>query len=144
VKSEEWRVKSEEIENMESFAFENLKAYNYARALVRRVYKLVANFPSSERNALCDQIHRAVISVPSNIAEGMSRKTKNAKLQYIEYSYGSLMEVLCQLQLANDLKYISDQELAEERIHIEETAKIISGLYSFINKTNNGDRESAC
>lgn len=129
---------------MESFAFENLKAYNYARALVRSVYKLVAKLPYSERNALCDQIHRAVISVPSNIAEGMNRKTKNAKLQYIEYSYGSLMEVLCQLQLANDLKYISDQELAEERIHIEETAKIISGLYSFINKTNKGDRESAC
>ena len=42
------------------------------------------------------------------------------------------MEVLCQLQLANDLGYISEEELNEERVHIEDTARIISGLYSYL------------
>ncbi|MBQ2339979.1 MAG: four helix bundle protein, partial [Bacteroidaceae bacterium] len=62
----------------------------------------------------------------------MGRKTIKAKQQFIEYSYGSLMEVLCQLQLANDLGYISEEELNEERVHIEDTARIISGLYSYL------------
>ena len=116
----------------ELFAFEKLKAYKYSRALVRSVYKLLRKLPYEEKDALRDQLQRAVISVPSNIAEGMGRKTIKAKQQFIEYSYSSLMEVLCQLQLANDLGYISEEELNDERVHIEDTARIISGLYSYL------------
>ncbi len=117
---------------LELFAFEKLKAYKYARALVRSVYKLLRKLPYDEKDALRNQLQRAVISVPSNIAEGMGRKTIKAKLQFIEYSYSSLMEVLCQLQLANDLGYISEDELNDERLHIQDTARIISGLYSYL------------
>ncbi len=80
---------------LELFAFEKLKAYKYARALVRSVYKLLRKLPYDEKDALRNQLQRAVISVPSNIAEGMGRKTIKAKLQFIEYSYSLLMEVLC-------------------------------------------------
>ena len=127
---------------LELFAFEKLKAYKYARALVRSVYKLLRKLPYDEKDALRNQLQRAVISVPSNIAEGMGRKTIKAKLQFIEYSYSSLMEVLCQLQLANDLGYISEDELNDERLHIQDTARIISGLYSYLETKEKNQKRS--
>ena len=114
---------------MEVFAFEKLKAYTYSRALLRSIYKLIESFPYTERNALTEQLQRAAISVPSNIAEGLSRKSNKAKLQFLE--------VFCQLQLARDLGYISNEDLETERKHITDTAQLISGLYSYIKKKSN-------
>ena len=113
---------------MDKFSIEDLDAYKYARALVRSVYILLSKFPSYERNALCDQLRRSAISVPSNIAEGMGRMSAKEQIHFIEIAYGSLMEVLCQLQLAKDLDYISAEEMSEKRTQIQTTAKILSGL----------------
>jgi len=122
---------------MDKFSFEDLNAYKYARALVRSTYVLIDKFPYSERNALSDQLRRAVISVPSNIAEGMGRMSVKEQVRFVEISYGSLMEVLCQLQLAKDLEYISDVEMNEKREQIQTTAKLISGLRASLIKTLN-------
>ena len=122
---------------MDKFSFEDLNAYKYSRALVKSVYTLLDKFPYSERNALTDQLRRAVISVPSNIAEGMGRMSSKEQAHFIEISYGSLMEVLCQIQLARDLGYISDEELLEKKVQIQSTAKLISGLRSSLVKTLN-------
>ena len=115
----------------ELFAFEKLKAYKYARALVRSVYKLLRKLPYEEKDALRGQLQRAVISVPSNIAEGMGRKTIKAKQQFIEYSYGSLMEVLCQLQLANDLDFSLNSTSYIERLWHELKQKLKLFIQSF-------------
>lgn len=119
---------------MDKFSFEDLNAYKYARALVKSVYVLIRKLPREEQYALDDQLRRAVVSVPSNIAEGMSRISDKEKDHFLEISYGSLMEVLCQLTLANDLEYISEEELLKEREHISDTAKILSGLRASIQK----------
>lgn len=119
---------------MDKFSFEDLNAYKYARALVKSVYVLIRKLPREEQYALGDQLRRAVVSVPSNIAEGMSRISDKEKVHFLEISYGSLMEVLCQLTLANDLEYISEEELLKEREHISDTAKILSGLRASIQK----------
>lgn len=113
---------------MNTFGFESLNAYTKTRVLVKSVYTLVRKFPREETYALSDQLRRAVISIPSNIAEGMSRISPKEQLHFIEISYGSLMEVLCQLTLANDLNYITTEELQQERLLVEECAKILSGL----------------
>ncbi len=123
---------------MDRFGFEDLDAYKYSRALVRSVYTLIEKLPSTERNALANQIRRAVISIPSNIAEGMGRVSIKEQVHFIEISYGSLMEVLCQMQLARDLNYISEEEMLIKRGQIQKTAKILSGLRSaLIKKLNN-------
>lgn len=119
---------------MDKFSFEDLNAYKYARALVKSVYVLIRKLPREEQYALGDQLRRAVVSVPSNIAEGMSRISDKEKVHFLEISYGSLMEVLCQLTLANDLEHISEEELLKEREHISDTAKILSGLRASIQK----------
>lgn len=110
------------------FAFESLDAYKFSRELVKDVYSLLRTFPKEEQYALCDQLRRAVVSVPSNIAEGMTRTSNKEKAHFIEISYGSLMEVYCQLQLATDLGYISESQLFERKGHIQHISRLLSGL----------------
>ena len=89
------------------FNFEKLNAYQNARLLVKDVYNLLDKFPQKEEFALKSQLRRAVVSIPSNIAEGMGRISDKEKVHFIEIAYSSLMETYCQLQLANDLNYIT-------------------------------------
>lgn len=116
------------------YHFEKLNAWIEARKLVVMVYQLLKVFPVEERFALCDQIRRAVISVPSNIAEGTSRQSIKEKTHFIEIAYGSLMEVYCQLLLSVDLGYISSETFAPIRDHIFIVCKLLSGLRASYNK----------
>ena len=110
------------------FNFEKLNAYQNARLLVKDVYKLLDKFPQKEEFALKSQLRRAVVSIPSNIAEGMGRISDKEKIHFIEIAYSSLMEVYCQLQLANDLNYITNSDFAQIKPLIEDNAKLLSGL----------------
>ena len=110
------------------FGFENLAAYQRAMDLVDKVYDLMKGFPSEERYALCDQLRRAVVSVPSNIAEGLGRLSAKEQVRFIEISYGSLMEVYCQLSIAKRRHYITDELFEELAKDIEDIARPLSGL----------------
>lgn len=113
----------------ELFSFENLKVYQKSRQLVVQVYKLLKNLPSEERFALCDQLRRSVISVPSNIAEQSGRKSTKEKRHFLEISYGSLLECYCQLQIACDLKYISEDELKQIKSLFYDVSRLLNGLH---------------
>ena len=96
--------------------------------LLGEVYQLSKNFPAHERNSLTNQIQRAAVSIPSNIAEGMGRFSIKDRIRFIEISNGSLMEVMCQLEIACNLGYITEVELKKEEKRISEIAKMIIGL----------------
>ena len=110
------------------FGFENLAAYQRALDLVDKVYDLMKGFPSEERFALCDQLRRAVVSVPSNIAEGLGRMSGKEQVRFIEISYGSLMEVYCQLTIAKRCSYITEDQFRDVAESIEDIARPLSGL----------------
>ena len=110
------------------FNFEKLNAYQKARILVKAVYELIEKFPQKEEFALKSQLRRAVVSIPSNIAEGMGRISDKEKVHFIEIAYSSLMEVYCQIQLANDLNYITNSDFDNIKFLIEDNAKLLSGL----------------
>ena len=110
------------------FQFEKLNAWHEARKLVLNVYQLLEKFPKTENYALCDQLRRAVVSVPSNIAEGMGRMAIKEQIHFLEIAYASLMEVYCQLQIAVDLGYITLADLQIVKRKIFTTSKLISGL----------------
>jgi four helix bundle protein len=95
---------------VDKFTFFDLRVYKEAKLLVREVYSLMDKFPKYETYALSDQLRRAVVSVPSNIAEGAGRFSIKEKIHFIEIAYGSLTETLCQLDIAHDLEYITDVE----------------------------------
>ena len=113
---------------MEGYQFEKLKAWQKAKELAVAVYKLVTNFPQHEQYALSNQVRRAVISVPSNIAEGTGRLSVKEKIHFLEIAYGSLLETFCQLQIAVELGYISDKDLMAIKPLFFDTSRLISGL----------------
>lgn len=112
------------------YQFERLNAWQESRKLVVAVYQLLKKIPNEERYALCDQLRRAAISIPSNIAEGNGRIAIKEQIHFLEIAYGSVMEIYCQLQLALDLGYISEEDFNQIKPLIYNTSKLISGLRS--------------
>ena len=113
---------------MEVFGYRKLIAYQKAKEVVKRTYKLLKKFPAEERYAICDQLRRASISVTSNIAEGVNRFSIKDKSHFIEMAYGSLMEVSSQFEIAQELGYISAEDRLSMDLLIEEVARLLSGL----------------
>lgn len=108
--------------------YRTLLAYTEAKELVKLIYTLLRKFPNEERYALCDQLRRAVISIPSNIAEGMGRISQKEQVHFLEIAFGSLMEVGSQMDVAHDLGFISAQELDAVDNKIDVVASLLSGL----------------
>ena len=113
---------------MEVFGYRKLIAYQKAKEIVKRTYKLLKKFPAEERYAMCDQLRRASVSVTSNIAEGVNRFSVKDKSHFIEIAYGSLMEVSSQFEIAEDLGYITTDDRMSMELLIEEDARLLSGL----------------
>lgn len=113
---------------MEVFGYRKLIAYQKAKDVVKRTYKLLKKFPAEERYAMCDQLRRASVSVTSNIAEGVNRYSVKDKSHFIEMAYGSLMEVSSQFEIAEELGFISSDDRFSMDQLIEEVARLLSGL----------------
>jgi len=108
--------------------FQHLIVYQQAKDLVKLVYALMKKFPADERYALCDQLRRSVISIPSNIAEGMGRMAEKEQGHFINIAFGSLMEVLAQIDIAKDLDYITKEEYIQVESLVNEIGKMLSAL----------------
>lgn len=110
------------------YSFEKLLVYQSARKLVVEVYRLLRKFPTEERYALCDQIRRAIISVPSNIAEQSGRTSYKERFHFLSIAYGSLMEAYCQLEIALDLGYITSEDLNTIKPSFHDTSRLLTAL----------------
>ncbi|MBR1462545.1 MAG: four helix bundle protein [Prevotella sp.] len=122
---------------MDDFYYRKLKVYHQAQQLVKDVYLMTGGFPLNERMVLSNQLQRAVISIPSNIAEGMGRFSIKERIHFLEISYGSLSEVMCQLEIAESLNYISHELLNEQEKNIKEIARMLIGLRNtLVDKSN--------
>ena len=107
-------------------SYKELEVWQVSRQFVVEVYRLLTKFPAEEKFALCDQIRRAVISVPSNIAEGFGRDTHKDFAHFLVQARGSLCEVETQLILAVDLGYIAESEIPAATI--ASISKMLSAL----------------
>lgn len=112
------------------YSFEKLKAWQEARKLVVSVYQLLDDFPKFEKYALCDQLRRSIVSVPSNLAEGSGRISIKEQIHFIEIAYGSLMEAYNQLIIAADLNYIDIKSLESIKPDIDTVARLLNGLHA--------------
>ena len=122
---------------MEFFGYRNLVAYEKAREVVRRVYYVTKSFPKDEVFALSSQMRRAAVSITSNIAEGMTRYSVKDKAHFLEIAYGSLMEVMSQMEVAENQKYITTAEFQNFEVLVADVARLISGLQkSFMQPTD--------
>ena len=116
---------------MEEFTYRKLRVYQQSKKLVLVIYDLLRYFPKEENYALCDQLRRAVISIPSNIAEGISRTSRKEQIHFLEISFGSLNEVMCQIEIANELGIISQENL----LLVEDYYKLISQMLSGLRRS---------
>ena len=114
----------ERCEEMEPYR--KLTVWQKAMELVRLVYRLSKVFPADERYALTDQLRRAAISIPSNIAEGCGRTSRKDYAHFLSIARGSLYETMTQLQIAQDLGYI---EISEDlKVLSDDVGKILTTL----------------
>ena len=88
------------------FSYRSLIVWQKAMQFAKIVYAVVDTFPPAEKYALSDQIRRAVVSIPSNIAEGCGRTTNRDYAHFLSIARGSLYETMTQLELAESIGYI--------------------------------------
>jgi S23 ribosomal protein len=119
------------------YSFEKLEVWNDARNLVKMIYLHTNNFPERERFGLSSQMQRAVVSIVSNIAEGVSRNSVKEKIRFVELAYGSLMELYCQLYVSVDLDYLTPNTFTLIKAEIDKIANKANALKrSFIKQLN--------
>ena len=81
--------------------------------LVKQIYLLTVNFPTEEKYGLVSQLRRAAVSVPSNISEGASRKSKTERERFYEIARSSLVEIDTQIEISLDLEYLDGESIEE-------------------------------
>lgn len=106
--------------------FRELGVWRKAHLLVLKVYEITKDFPNEERFGLIQQMRRASISVPANIAEGFKKRSKKDKVNFYNIAQGSLEELRYYLILSNDLGYLKNLGNLDE--HAEEIARMLNGL----------------
>ncbi|MDR2938035.1 MAG: four helix bundle protein [Prevotellaceae bacterium] len=114
--------------------FKELIVWQKARAVVKQIYLLTKNFPADERFGLTQQIRRAAVSVPSNIAEGAGRGTNVDFSHFLDIAYGSACEVETQLYVALDLEFISQQEFDVVNNMLQDVQKLICNFQKSLQK----------
>lgn len=119
------------------YSFEKLEVWNDARNLVKMIYLQTDNFPEKERFGLSSQMQRAVVSIVSNIAEGVSRNSVKEKIRFVELAYSSLMELYCQLYVSVDLDYLTPNTFTLIKAEIDKIANKANALKrNFIKQLN--------
>jgi four helix bundle protein len=111
-----------------AFPFEKLQTWHAAKDFAKRIYMVAKQFPLVEQYGLASQIKRAAISVMSNIAEGSARISRKDQAHFSQLAYSSLMEVACQLQLAQEMDFVRAEDYGELRKNITELSMKINAL----------------
>jgi four helix bundle protein len=106
----------------------NLVTWQKAVELVTETYRMTEGFPKKEEFGIIAQMRRAAISVPSNIAEGLTRKTKKDKLHFLNIAQASLSEIDTQIEISLRLGYVSQQVYEHAEVSLTEVEKLLSGL----------------
>ena len=113
---------------MDFMDYKELVAWQKSIVLVERIYRATQCFPQDEIYGLTNQLRRAAVSVPSNIAEGQGRGTAAEFDRFLRIANGSRQEVETQLLVANRLGYLDNATLVPALELVEEVGRIIAGL----------------
>ena len=115
-------------QKFKTYSFERLEVWKLSKRFAVLVYRSTAEFPDTERFGLISQLRRAAISVISNLAEGCSRSSKKEQARFYEIAYGSMMEVIAQLLISNELGFMELKEYIRIRNNAEKITFMINQL----------------
>ncbi len=107
--------------------FKEILAWQKSHQLTLLIYEFTSKYPKHELFGLVSQSRRCAVSIPSNIAEGFKRKTKNDSVHFYNIAESSLEELKYQILLAKDLKYIDNNEYEKVYNLSEDVGKLING-----------------
>lgn len=110
--------------------FKELDIWKRSRLFCSEVYAITSKFPESEKFGLANQLRRASVSMPSNIAEGSSRQSNKDFTRFLQIALGSAYEIETQLLIAQDLNFVKDSELEYVFSELQEIIKMISKFKS--------------
>ena len=116
-------------------SFKDIKAWQAGILLVREIYIASQNGPFSRDFALRDQIRKAVLSIPSNIAEGFEREGNKEFIQFLTVAKGSTGEVQTQLRIAWEVGYITEEDFKRMDDICTEVINMISGFLRYLRST---------
>ena len=111
--------------------YQKLEVWKKSMDLAVQVYSLAKKLPKEETYALADQVRRAAVSIPSNIAEGQSRGDKGF-MHFLKVAKGSCAELETQLLLCIRLKYLNDSDVAFSLAELDEIGKMLSSLVKYL------------
>lgn len=110
--------------------YKDLKFWQLSRSFCKDIYQITDSFPESEKYGLVTQLRRASVSVPSNIAEGDSRKSNKDFSRFLTIALGSCYEIETQLLLSFDLDFIKNSELEKLNFILNQIIKMMSKFSS--------------
>ena len=113
---------------MKSSEFRDLIVWQKSMDLAVDIYRIVKYLPKDETYALADQMRRAVVSIPSNIAEGQGRITSKEFIRFLSVARGSLSELSTQIELCERLQYLDQSQTTDIHTRITEIAKMLNAL----------------
>ena len=113
---------------------EDLGVWRLGVELAKDLYVLTEKLPDKEKYRLIDQLCRAAISIPSNIAEGSSRKSRKDFMRFLAIALGSLAEVKTQIILAVELRYILPEQIKAIQTKANMLGKKIHALYNALER----------
>jgi len=116
------------LEAKKSRSYRDLDVWNLSIDLVKEVYRLTNKFPASENFGLTNQIRRAAVSIPSNIAEGQGRNSTKEFRQFLAVAQGSVAELETHLIISQAIDYISQEEMDNFLSTLDRIRKMIKSL----------------
>jgi four helix bundle protein len=105
-----------------------LVAWQKAMELVTEIYRITKDFPRDELYGLVSQLRRAAVSVPSNLAEGYGRNSRNEFHQFVDVARGSLAESETQIEIAKNMHYVNEESFSELLSRVDEVGRVLTGL----------------
>lgn len=118
-------------------SYRDLEVWQRSMKLAKRVYQVTQKFPTDERFGLTNQLRRASVSVPSNLAEGHARFGAGEFARFISIAMGSVAEIETQILLSADLAYLKAEASDELLSELETIGKMLRGLAKSIAKRRN-------
>ena len=112
----------------------DLDVWKQSISFVTDIYKLTGNFPKEELYGITNQIRRAAVSIPSNIAEGATRMHEKEYMQFLNIALGSTSELETQLIISNKINYINTDQMNSILDKLNNIRKMIIGLKKSLNK----------
>ena len=115
-------------------SYRDLEVWQKAMDLVVACYQITKKFPKNEVYGLINQLQRAAVSIPANIAEGRERQHSKEFIQYLSIAYGSLAELETHIQIAERLTYIDMNQLKKLLDKTAEIGRMLNGLRKSLEK----------